>query len=59
MAKLSCNISTNEIEELVSNSDSEEQCTSNVSDIECTHAIRTVMILMQQRLTEKPKTGIK
>jgi hypothetical protein len=37
MAKLSCNISTNKIEKLVSNSDSEEQCISNVSDIECAY----------------------
>jgi hypothetical protein len=33
MAKLSCDINTNEVK-LVSNYDSEEQCTSNVSDIE-------------------------
>jgi hypothetical protein len=34
MAKLSCNINTNKIEKLVFNSDSEEQCTLNVTDIE-------------------------
>jgi hypothetical protein len=33
MAKPSCNISRKEIKELVFNSDSEEQCTSKVSDI--------------------------
>jgi hypothetical protein len=34
MAILSCNINANEIKELAFNSDSEEQCTSNVFDIE-------------------------
>jgi hypothetical protein len=34
MTKLSCNGKTNDIEELVFNSDSGEQCSSDVSDIE-------------------------
>jgi hypothetical protein len=34
MARLSHNINANEMEELIFNSDSEEQCISNVSDIE-------------------------
>jgi hypothetical protein len=34
MAKVSCNVSTNDIEDLVFSSDSEEQCTSNVSAVE-------------------------
>jgi hypothetical protein len=41
MAKLSHNIITMEFKELVFNSDSEEQCASNVLDTECTYDIRT------------------
>jgi hypothetical protein len=54
--KISHNINTNELKELIFNSDSEEQCTSNVSDRE--H--RTMMILLKQRnrhMIEKVKTG--
>jgi hypothetical protein len=36
-AKCSYNIGTNETEKLVLNSDYEKQCTSNVSNTECTH----------------------
>jgi hypothetical protein len=51
MTILSRNINRNEMEELVFNPDSEEQCTTNVSDIH--H--KQVMILLQQmkhRMTE-------
>jgi hypothetical protein len=54
--KLSRNINTNEIEGLVFNSDSEEQCTLNVSGIESEHSV--VVATNKHSTTEKVKIGL-
>jgi dephospho-CoA kinase len=49
IAKLSRNINTNKIKELVFNSDSEEQCTSNVSDTKHREDIAATKIASHNR----------
>jgi hypothetical protein len=53
MAKISCNINAKELL-FVFNSDSEEQCTSNISDIQHGDDVATKKVLQDK----KTKTGI-
>jgi hypothetical protein len=58
MAKVSCNISANEIEYLIFNSDSEEQCTSNVSNVEYSDDIVATNEAWNNRKNENRDTVI-